>query len=247
MAKEVNRMHRIHRIFKKAYDDNGKKACIDAWGDILNISQIEQKNRRFEVIGLLRKLHEEIQIARSIMEATNYSKELYENAFQRIEIVISIEQLMNNWGAFRSHVSSEVISHLQWCAETLPCDERLIEEKDLSALRKEIEELKKSVLDDDLPVEVKNFVLHQIAIIEKAILEYPIVGIKAFAVAEEQAVMDYILNQNIIKTESKRIVFEKLGNAWQKVRVYIDDFSKILHLLKDAGDLYQSGKGFLNQ
>ena len=195
------------------------------------------------MIGLL---HNEILQAKEVMSATQYSPQLYKDAFQRLEQALYFETLMSGWGAFRNYITTEALLALKWCVETMPKDEQLIDEKDLMGLVADLEDLKKKLSGKELPTEVCVFVMHQIEILERAIRDYRIIGMKAFADAQDVAIMDIVQNNEIVKSDPKNEALIKLGTIWQKVRRYINSFGKIARFLKEAKDVYDIGAHLLN-
>jgi hypothetical protein len=246
MALNNNSASRLYDILSLASKQSSNESCFIFWSNFFKISKEDGNERAYETVGLIRLLLSEVDETRRKMKGTQFSEAVYDDALNVVKKICSVEHLYNAWEHFRPSLTKDVLLSIRVCAEALPNEEEQIDADELTTLSKEIDELWKNVEEQQLPDELKAFVFRQLELIKKAIREYPVVGLRAFSNAEREMMLHYAMNVSIVKENSSKPEVQKLGKIWGKIKKFIDEFGKILKLLKDANDVYDIGGKFLN-
>jgi len=246
MAMNNNPASRIYRILDSAIAQGGGKQCTPFWTEFFSVRGANSNEVGFETVRLLSLLSAQAyEVVRKLKE-TSLSEDLYSNAFQVISRVFAVETLPNQWDYCRQLLAKDVMVSLKYCAEILPSDEESIDAEELSTLDKEIDDLWQEVEQQELPEDVKAFVLRHLAMIKKAIKEYPIVGIRAFQEAQDRAMVDIVKNAEVVRTHSKNPKVRAVMKYWAKVKGFIDAFGKWVKFFKDVDYARQIGERLLD-
>jgi len=188
MAEKENSAFRLHRFIERMLSQGQNiqtaQVLLNAFGVKEQPKAVwSQSAMVLRVASLLfaevRSLKEELTRA----GFTGKSLELIDAAFDRLSVAGMPQQWQNHSAFFKACLNPPHIF-----GEGLPDEGAHISNAELTDLQKVISDLREEVQKSDLRQEVKNFVYEQLNIIERAINDYPVTGMKAFKVAVREGV-----------------------------------------------------------
>jgi hypothetical protein len=172
-----------------------------------------------------------------------YSEQSYSPILQAFESRLTLPALMGQW-AQNKPAFAACAPPLLVFAESLRSEEQAVSVAELSELSKQVAELIEALKTAELPDYVKQFVLEQIAIINRAIRDYPIAGAKAFKRAVEEGVFHDIEHAEEMANYEKSPEVSKLKDIQGRVvraAKFTIEFGKFLAgceiIAKAAGQL----------
>jgi hypothetical protein len=160
----------------------------------------------------LNALREEVDLLEIQMKATNYSVDLFSPYLGNVRRVVSASNLDMPWQQIRSLLGPDTLLSLKWCAESLAREPEIVKE-DLENVLQKIVELRAEVELLGLSVVVRDFILRQLTIIEKAIQDYPIKGGAAIRRGLHDVFTTYTSAEGEPKTEEEKSEVSKLNQV----------------------------------
>lgn len=226
----VNSAYRVHEVLSRASRLKLSRPAVLVWGKVFGT------NNEFETVRLLGLLHEEAGLAKSQMKASNpsLSEDLYIQGFANVEESIRVARLGEDWENFRRFLLPDVLRQLKTCAELTPRQEESVDADDLEQLASDLWEFELAVKEGSLPDDVKAFIMGQISIIKRAILEYQIVGIRAFNTALGVSLVELSANSDLIEEHQDEPEVRQLGTLWGRVFGIVERFNSLANAV-DAG------------
>lgn len=247
LPKNVNPAYRVWQLLRRAVAQSQQIRTLDAWARVFGVDSIEPPTSHFETLSLLGLLAEEARTAeRQMKESAALSDELYEFAFRATEQAVDVTQLGSRWQTYKQRITPDVLRALQTCSELTRGEEGLIEEADLAILVEELASFEEAVIGGVLADELKTFILQQIHIMRRAVLEYRVIGVRAFRAAsvevttnaaEQGSLIDEHVEEEEVKTLAvywKRLVY--MASAVNIFRGAIEASGKMLELGGDVID-----------
>ncbi len=242
MPKHINSAYRVYEILKVACNITGNQPICSVFADVFGIPTDDARARILEATRLMGLFYAEVEDAHKRMKATDFSEDLYDNAFQAINSYMAITLIFNPWEGQR-HQICNVIHLLKFCSEVLPNEEQLVDSETLDQLGQLLNELNEKLKSTELPDYVRAFVVQQVAIIEKAIREYKIVGAKAFKSAVYEGAIHYMEHEEEVSEHTEKEEFSLLGRAWNKVKNVASYGMKAEKYLSAGVKLFELGSG----
>lgn len=222
MAKNINSASRLFKILEQAPSRANNMSTINAWAEILDVSE-NHPHRRVVVVGeLIHAMHRELEYATTGLATANFSKSLYEKAFSQIENALSPMLFPNSWHHVKQYLTPEVLTALAFCSEILPDEEAQISTEENSSIRIKVEELRTILNETDIPLRLRSLIQHHIKLIETALAEYPIVGAKALREAARTALGEMIEAKDEIAVAKNSSAVATLGSVWKTVNQAAD-------------------------
>lgn len=222
MSKNLNSADRIQKILKQAHQHPGTLMVIEAWALIFQINEEHQTRRAGHVSQLLQAMQRELQMTAQGLAERNYSQDLYEGVFSRIEHVISPMMLPTPWSNVQQQLTADVMISLAFSAEILPHEENEIDQKDLDFIRQQVIDLKQLLSVSEIPQRLRALIAHHIELIENALAEYPIAGAQALREAGRTALGEIIEVREEVASAKGDPAVSKLNNVWQSVNSAAD-------------------------
>jgi hypothetical protein len=190
-TKSVNSASRAHEILSRASNRPGSNSTLSTWVTAFGLDGIHFMDHDFEAVRLLGLLREEIALARAQMHDTGaLDDDSYAFAFAGAFQATDISDLGGSWEPLRRNLTGEVLRMLRICAQLTPAQEAPVGEEQLAKLDTDLVEFEDSVRGSGLPAEVIAFIVDQIHVIRRAILEYRVIGSRAF----RRASVDFATN-----------------------------------------------------
>lgn len=222
MPKNINSASRLFRVLEKSAIHPDNQLTLEAWVEIFGISETHHHRRIVAVGELVHAMHRELESAAAGLATANFSKNLYENAFSKIENAISPMLIANSWNHVKQYLTPEVLTALAFCAEILPNEEAEISAEELASIANKLDELRATLEDTSLPQRLRSLIEHHVELIERALAEYPVVGAIALREAGRTALGEMIEAKDEIAPAKDSVAVSKLETVWGKVNKAAD-------------------------
>ncbi len=209
-------------ILKAAAIQPDQTKISDVWANAFKIEIKASTKRDLEVVENLGLLHNQFEDTQRLIAQTDYSEELYQSSFNRIEKVLSVQSLSSHWSGLKNHLAPDTLLAINWLSEVLPNEENSIDSDFVKEIEKQLSQLSKSLEGDDVPLSLKIFVERQIEIIEKALRQHGIMGTKALRDAMYQGYSNSHENENenenIVAEHEQSKQLSALGKVWKQIK-----------------------------
>jgi len=215
---KTNSASRLYDILLKASHQADNQQIIKVWEKVLGLEQGNLEASSFKVSEALALVKNEIDIAESQMELTEYSQELYKPYFQRCHKALSVTNLTSGWSGFRPNLKEDTLLCLRFCSEIIPKDDYSIEKEELEEILQLVQELSEKLKDSNLPPSLKKIIEKHLSIIYTSIHKYPISGTKSLREGLRAGMNEIVEEESTIKANTdKTEVFSVLG-IWSKFK-----------------------------
>ena len=222
MTQKINSASRLFRILERHSSHADNVQTIDAWAGLLDVTEAHPHRRIFAVGELVHAMHRELEHAAAGLASANFSKNLYENAFSRIEHALSPMQFPSSWNHVKQHLAPEVLTALAFSSEILPNEETQISVEEMGSIRSKLDELRGTLEDSSLPRRLRSLIEHHVELIERALAEYPVVGAIALREAGRTALGEMIEAKDELASVENNPSVSKLKAAWKTVNEAAD-------------------------
>jgi len=165
---------------------------------------------------------------------TAKSLEPIEGAFAKLTVSGLAAQWQHNSPVFKT-----CLTPLHIFGEGLADEGAPVNKADLTDLQDSVSNLRENVQKSDLQPDVKNFVYEQLNMIERAINNYPMAGIKAFRAAAREGMFHEAEHMEIVTELQKAPQMPRLQAIVAKVAVW-SGYAVTVSKLLNAGMLYRS-------
>lgn len=247
MKKHINSAYRIHNILNKAMAQQENLQNLQVWA---NVFEIETNNSALKINKVTEKLlllENELEIAKSLMKKAPLDENNYKTAFNAVNNVINSNNLFIKWAQQRPILTREIFNLLDICSQLIPHEEDEVTEEEIEKILTELTKIKKMIEKGDFSEKLQTFVFQQIELIEGAIKDYHIIGIKAFRTAFYEAHTILFRDQEIIKTDEGRKITKKIGSVWNLIGNFSNKIIKAEKLLTAGEKLIDFGDGLLDK
>ncbi len=214
-----NPAYRVHYLLSKAHEQPGDIPALAAWSNTFDVTGADFLDERFDTIQMLQLMSRQITLARKQMAlAEHLSEDSYAFAFDAAAQTINVLTLGSEWSNFDQFINANVLRTLRTCSQATPADPKRVTDAELASLEEELEEFRLSVEEHASNEELRLFLLEQIAIIERAFLEYRIVGVQAFQRASGHLTtsLENPDNHSILEQNREEPEVEKLASIWKR-------------------------------
>lgn len=214
-----NPAYRVHYLLSRAHEQPGDMPALEAWSNTFGVTGADVLDETFDTLQMLRLMSRQIALARKQMTIVEgVSEKDYAFAFDSAANTINVSALGTAWQDFDKHITANVLRTLRWCSQQTPTDPKRVADAELADLEEELEEFRLGVEEHASNDELRLFLLEHIAIIEKAFLEYRVVGVQAFQRASGQFVtsLQDPDNQAIFEKNKEVPEVKKLASIWKR-------------------------------
>ena len=227
MPKNINSASRLHSLLEKALNEPDSTQVVEAWAKLFAINEPNGNLKAALVSQRLLLVHKELELISAQMKELNYSETLYTNAISNVEYAISTMILPNTWNNAKQYLRPEYLTALAFCSEMLPDEESQISLDDLEKIQEIVNELRESIFKSELPPRLIKLIKHHIELIEQALAEYPIAGVKALQKAWHKGLGEIIESKDDVSANKNSPEIKKLHLVWEKINNSIDAAEKI--------------------
>ncbi len=214
-----NPAYRVHYLLSKAHEQPGDIPALAAWSNTFDVTGADFLDERFDTIQMLQLMSRQITLARKQMALVEQvSEDSYAFAFDNAAQTINVSALGSEWSNFDRFINADVLRALRRCSQSTPADPKQVTDAELASLQEELEEFRLSVEEHAMNEELRLFLLEQIAIIERAFLEYRIIGVQAFQRASGHFVtsLENPDNHTILEQNREEPEVKKLASIWKR-------------------------------
>lgn len=242
MAKRKNSAQRLFKILKDASSQNEKSSIADVWAHSFGLEKDKSTKRDLEVVENLNLAHGQFEITKQLVEGTDYSPELYQFAFNRIDRVLSVANLSSQWGSLKSHLAPDTLLAINWLSEVLPDEAVNLNKEFIEEIEKQLKELKKLISSREVPAGLKILVERHIEIIEKALRKNEIVGSRAIRDALYEGFSNSHDNSTVVAEHEGTEELSRLGKIWQTMKKAPGAVINTNRALEAGADLIEKGQ-----
>jgi hypothetical protein len=180
-SNRFNSAYRVFMLLSEAREQPQNVPTIAAWSNTLGVTGTDLPDEEFHTVELLHLLSSQINMAKNQMHvAAQFPEDTYTFAFDKAQETINVTALGARWEGYKNSITPDVLTTLRWCSHAIDADPIQVQEDELSTLEQELAKFKSSVKEKTKSEELKYFLLEHIALIERAFLEYKVVGARAF-------------------------------------------------------------------
>jgi len=245
MNEYSNPAKRILRLVEQiAHKPEGTPSAV-IWAEAFGLDTKQAEHDPHEVLSKLMLLREEIDLAEKLMADTQFSKGLYEPYFKRVRSTISFNNISASWGNFKKNLQADTQLALRYCSEILP-PESEVSINELQNVLDAAHRLREEIEQSELTPVVRDFLLKQLAIIEKGIQDYPIRGGLSIKSAFKEGFADCIARADAFPTETNQAEISKIGKVWGALRSAGKEFVEADRIAASLAGLADKGRALLD-
>ena len=234
MPIHTNSASRMHSLINKMLIPNDQTQILAGWVQVLEVAEFSPRKQAILVTRRLDSVSREIGLVRDGMSKESFSPVLYESALGAFEEAASPILLPHTWNNIRQYLTPQNILALQFCSEILPHEEEVVSLEKIADLLSMVEDLRLAAHNENLPESLRSLLLHHVELIERAIAEYPISGVKALREASQSGLGELVEAKEMVAQHGNTEEILKLAKVWKKV-------SEIADAAIKADDLLQIG------
>lgn len=171
-------------------------SVLDVWCRVFGITVSGALRQTDEVIQGLKLLLDEVELVTAQVKTENYGDPArYGSTLSLIDMAIDKVNFSAQWQHNKGHLDRVNYDLLGTLSDLTPDEER-VQDKALGEFAEELQKFKQYALEN-LEGQFQTFVLEQIAIMERAIKSYPIVGAKAFRAGVTDSYAHWAANYDV--------------------------------------------------
>lgn len=198
MGTKFNPLSRVTENVSTLIEKGKKQGDVQAsvvWNEAFNIQARNDTESVFEIMHRQELLAQELDKAEHQIQESDVPLEKYQTAIGNVRRVIYPLNLRNKWSAIGQYLGEGDLNLLSTISHFLE-DETLIDEEERWELFGELEGFRKSVdsIQDEL---LKEFTLTQIKSMQRAIVDYDFIGVRAFEIGLKQFAGEVCVNNQV--------------------------------------------------
>jgi hypothetical protein len=195
---------------------------VEGWVKLLDVQEKHPRKRVVAITSLMQAMNHEVESTVAGLQKLDFPPKLYEGQFSKIENAISPLILGQNWGNVQQYLTPETLTALAYCAEILPDEESQISSEEIASIQGCLVELRETLSDSTVPPRLRSLIEHHVALIERALSEYPISGAIALREAGRTALGEMIEARDQISEAKDHPATSKLEKTWKAVNSAAD-------------------------
>jgi len=236
-----NPAKRISRLVQLVAPKPDGTSSAVVWAEAFGLDAKRAEHDPQEVLSWLMVLREEIDLTEKLMSSTPFSKGLYEPYLKRVRSTISLSNISASWGTFKKSLQADTQLALRYCAEILP-EEPEVSVEELQHVLDAVHRLREEIEKSDFAPAVRDFLVKQLAIIEKGIQDYPIRGGVSIKNAFKEGFADCIAHADAFPAEADRAEISKIGRVWGALKSAGKEFVEADRIANSLVGLVDKGK-----
>jgi hypothetical protein len=217
MPKNINSASRLLAIVEPLVHLPDDQQTVNVWAKAFSIEPGQVLKLARPVAVRLECMQRELDIVAQQMKGAGYSEQLYSKALSDFESAISPMLLSTNWHNIKQHFPEANLVALRFCSEIIPDEEAEIASEDLGEIEARVAELRELLATSELSARLRTLIIHHLELIEQALAEYPIAGVKALREAVHKGVGEIVEVGDTLKGGRDAREVSKLGDLWRKV------------------------------
>ncbi|MBP6188923.1 MAG: hypothetical protein KA440_08190 [Azonexus sp.] len=217
MNEFANPAKRLSRLIEDVVQKQDSISTAVVWAEALGLDPTLAQNDPHEVQAKLTVLRQEVDLAAKLMADTPFSKDLYEPYLSRVRSTISVGNISASWNNYKHYLEVDTRLALKYCAEILPAEPEVSTEE-LQTVLDSVHRLRQEIEGSALAPAVREFLLNQLAIIEKGIQDYPIRGGSAIRDAFKQGFTEFGSHCDVVKTDQDEMETSRVVKVWSSFK-----------------------------
>lgn len=215
-----NAAGRLLDLFDRAKRAEGNQAAVEVWATVLGVPGAGTARDR-EVAHLLTLAGDQVVQLRAAAKRAG-AQNSYLHRVDQTEGFLSVLVLGANWDTqVKPQLTDAVSAILETYAGMLPEDDERIPDEALHHAQTTVTTLRDEVGRADLPAAVKAFLLRQIALMERAIREYPLRGAPAFRDASDASAVDWAESAPTVAPYVDAPAVRNVKGLWERVDTWV--------------------------
>jgi hypothetical protein len=206
------------------------------WADVLGLDANKAQDDPHDVTAGLHQIREEIDILGRLMKGHPFSPDLYHPYLENVRKMVSVTNMSAGWSQYRHYGNAETILALRYCSEIIASEE-VIQHEALQELLDEINRFRQEIEELEIPGSAKDFLLHQLKIMEQGIQAYPVQGNRGIRESFKRGVGDaHTVDQTTVDQAgpAPTSTLLKLWAAMKNAARGVDGVDKLLASLNNA-------------
>lgn len=241
----ANPAKRLSRLIEIVVHKQDGASTAAVWAEALGLDPTEALVDPHEVLAKLIVLRHEINLMEKMMSETAFSKDLYEPYLQRVRSTISLGNISAQWVNFKNNLKADTRLALRYCAEILPAEPEVSMEE-LQKVLDSVHHLRDEIEQSELTLQVREFLLSQLMIIEKGIHDYPIRGGIAIKNAFREGFADCMAHAETVPTEGNQAEISRVGKIWSDFKSAGKEFVEADKIASSLVSMAEKGQALLN-
>ena len=213
MNEFANPAKRLSRLIEDVVQKQDSTSTAAVWAEALGLDPTLAQSDPHEVQAKLTVLRQEVDLTAKLMADIAFSRDLYEPYLDRVRSTISVGNISANGGNYKHYLQVDTRLALKYCAEILPAEPEISMEE-LQTVLDSVHRLRREIEQSELAPAVREFLLNQLAIIEKGIQDYPIRGGSAIKEAFKHGFAECVSHSDIVQAKENQAETSKVGKIW---------------------------------
>lgn len=212
------------------YDDR----ALWEWRWILLPDSIASNPSEIEVLSAIAQLKSQVDVVYLALSKTTLETDQYDDPLDMFLHVLGTQMLYIPWRHTQEEFSKSRIQVLKFCEQHLGVVESKVPLDSIQNILDALNDLDELSADNDFPIELQMFLIDQIAVCRRALLNYKIVGAKALVEA------GYLLVASASVVEKKSEVPAEVKSKLQIIWHCIEEAISKAGVVKAGIDTLQS-------
>jgi len=233
MEVKNNPAGRLHDLLSAARNQNGKESARKAWAAVFGIEPDDTGALLKMLADLIDLVHE---TKTSIQRLDDVNHQLHLKPFKKIEALLSQLNLEAGWEHSKAQLDEPTLYGLQFSSDKLSRISGFtqIANDEISLLRKQLDDLVSSVVDSNLPQDVKFLLLRNLEAIRHALLAYRVRGIEGLQEEVERSLGSVMLHRDEIAASKNKPEERKV---WETFFKLVEQLNKVVTLARNSKEL----------
>jgi len=218
-----NSAKRVLNLVLAVQNKPDQKSAAETWAEAFGLNVASSKADPHDVIQQLSLLRHELDFLEEKMSATSFNKSLFQPYVKRVRAAVTISNISASWNNYKVNLNPETILALRYCSEILD-NEPTSDFDELEKVLVNLKTFRESLDRSSINGVTYEFVISQISIIERAIINYPIVGGAAIKKAFSEGFTDLNVRAENLAKEEETEVTRTVGKLWKDLKVAGNEF-----------------------
>lgn len=241
MSEFTNSAKRILKLVEQLADKPDQPSAAQVWAEVFGLDAEKANTDPHVVYTRLNLVREEVDLIDSLMRDTKFSEILYEPYLSRVRKAVSVNNINASWNNYKNNLQPDTILALKYCAEILP-SEPLLAMEELQGVLDKVYELRQEINNCHLSRGIRDFLISQLSIIERGILEYPIKGSSAIKRAFHDGFSDLASHADNLEKEEDKVEASKVAGIWSSLKTAGKEFVEADRIASAYINLIEKGQ-----
>lgn len=212
-----NSCYRLYESLSRARLEQDGINALSAWSSAFGVTGTPGLDDRFDTIHMLGLLTAEKDRAeQQVKDYCGLDEDTRNNVFGAFSSAMNVAAIGTKWEASKTHLTDGGLRTLLMCSREVPEDNETVDNASLRSTHEEVDGFHSRIEEELEDGPLKDFLLKQLSIIRRALLEYNVIGTNAFREASGQLVVEIQkpANQEVIEEHKGSDYLKKLKSIW---------------------------------